>query len=79
MPDDNQSDECQGDNNRDKKPNFLSIVLSTVAAAFGVQSTKNRERDFKHGSIWVFVLSGIIFTVLFIFTVTTVVRIVLSN
>ena len=61
-----------------KKPGLKAIIQSTLAAAFGVQSSKNREQDFQHGSIWVYIISGIIFTVLFIFAVLMVVRLVLS-
>ncbi len=59
------------------KPSFLSIVRSTLAAAIGVQSSKNRERDFTQGSPLAFITAGIIFTVLFILTVVTVVHLVL--
>ena len=62
-----------------KKPSIWSIVASTLAAAFGVQSSKNRERDFQQGNIWVYIASGIIFTALFVFTVIGVVRLVLSG
>lgn len=64
---------------KQQKPRFWNVVASTLAAAFGVQSNKNRERDFKHGNIWVFVAAGLIFTVLFIATVVTIVRFVLSS
>lgn len=60
-------------------PTFWQIVMSTLASFFGVQSNKNRERDFKHGSPLPFIIAGIIVTVLFIATVVTVVRLVLSN
>ncbi|MFP5414422.1 MAG: DUF2970 domain-containing protein [Gammaproteobacteria bacterium] len=59
------------------KPGFLSIVRSTLAAAIGVQSSTNRERDFTQGSPLAFIAAGIIFTVLFILTVVTVVHLVL--
>ncbi len=55
-----------------------SIVKSVFAAAFGVQSQRNRERDFGQGSYRHFVIAGIVFTVLFVLTLVTVVRIVLS-
>ncbi len=61
-----------------RKQSLLTIVGSTIAAAFGVQSSKNRERDFQQGSIWVYIVSGIVFTLLFILTVTTVVRFALG-
>lgn len=60
-----------------RKPGFWSIVLSTMAAAIGVQSNKNRERDFSQGSPLPFIVAGIIFTVLFILTVITVVNLVI--
>jgi len=62
----------------DKKPGLKAIIKSTMAAAFGVQSSKNREQDFQHGNIWVYILSGVIFTAFFIFAVLLVVRFVLS-
>ncbi len=62
-----------------QKPGFWQIVLSTLAAFLGVQSNKNRERDFKHGNIYVYIVSGLIFTVVFIFCVITVVKLVLKS
>lgn len=59
-------------------PSLGRVLQSTLAGAIGVQSNKNREKDFENGNIWVFVASGIIFTVLFIVTITTVVRFALS-
>ena len=59
--------------------NPLQVISSVFAAGLGVQSSKNRERDFKTGSFKVFLISGIIFTLLFIGTVYTVVQIVLSG
>ncbi len=60
------------------KPGFWAVLMSTFAAAFGVQSQKNQERDFKHGSIWVFIAAGLIFTALFVLAVYSVVQGVLS-
>lgn len=54
----------------------LRIIQSTLAAAIGVQSKKNRERDFQEGNAGTFIAAGIIFTVLFITTVMTVVQLV---
>ncbi len=55
-------------------PGFWSIVLSTLAAAIGVQSEKNRQRDFSQGRPAVFITAGILFTLLFILTVVSVVH-----
>jgi hypothetical protein len=73
------TDEAQGghEDKLPEKPGFFSIVRSTLAAAIGVQSSKNRERDFSQGSPLAFIAAGIIFTVLFIVTVVTVVHLVL--
>ena len=49
---DNQP-ETPGDD--DKSPSFLQVVGSVLAAFFGVQSSKNKERDFKHGNHRVFI------------------------
>jgi hypothetical protein len=62
-----------------KKPNILQVIGSVMAAGFGVQSSKNRERDFKQGSLKVYVIAGLIFTVLFIFTIYTIVSTVISQ
>ncbi len=57
----------------------LDVVSSVMAAGLGVQNSKNRERDFKQGRLGVFVVAGIIFTLLFIGAVALVVRLVLSG
>lgn len=57
----------------------LAVISSVFAAALGVQSSKNRERDFKQGSAGVYIAAGIIFTVLFIAVVVTVVQWVLAS
>jgi len=61
-----------------KLPLWL-IVKSIAAAAFGVQSNRNQERDFTHGNYRHFIIGGIIFTVLFVLTVATVVSFVLES
>lgn len=42
------------------------MVLSTCAAAFGVQTHKNHEKDFAEGSIKTYIVAGVIFTLVFI-------------
>ncbi len=51
--------------------------MSVLAAALGVQNRKNRERDFTHGNPVVFIVAGLIFTVLFVLTLVGVVYLVL--
>jgi hypothetical protein len=62
-----------------KKPSLLSVVKSILAAGIGVQSEKNRQRDFEKGNPLVFIIGGIVFTLLFIIAVASVVGFVLSN
>ena len=61
------------------KPGFGTLVKSILAAAIGVQSNKNRHRDFEQGNPLAFIVGGIVFTLLFIAAVATVVGLVLSN
>lgn len=64
---------------RPGKLNPLQVVASVLAAGLGVQSSKNRERDFKQGRIGVFIAAGIVFTLLFIATVAFVVQMVVKS
>lgn len=73
--DDQQSDTEQGAG----KLNPLQVVGSVFAAGLGVQSSKNRERDFKQGRVGVFIAAGIVFTLIFIGTVLFVVQMVLKG
>lgn len=56
---------------------FAQLLKSTLAAFFGVQNSKNRERDFKHGKVSHFIAIGLLFGLLFIATIVTVVQIVM--
>jgi len=58
------------------KPSLLHVVKSVIAAAVGVQSNKNREIDFKHGSLPAYIIVGVIATILFILAIVTVVSMV---
>lgn len=76
---------CEGDEDRANTPekrgklNPLQVVGSVLAAGLGVQSSKNRERDFKQGRLGVFIAAGIVFTLLFISSVLFVVQLVLQG
>ena len=56
---------------------FWQVLGSTLAAAFGVQSSKNRERDFTHGKASHFILMGIGFTAVFVLIMVGIVSYVL--
>lgn len=65
-------------NNQQQAPSLLQVIASVLAAAFGVQSSKNRERDFQHGNAASFVVVGIIATVLLILLIYGAVTLVLG-
>jgi len=58
---------------------LLQVVGSVLMAGLGVQSSKNKERDFKQGNFKAFIIVGLVFTVLFVVTVATVVSTVLDS
>ena len=62
-----------------KQPGLGSIILSTLAAAFGVQSSKNRERDFVKGNLKSYVISGLIFVVIFISSIVMLVKFLIQQ
>ena len=55
------------------KVSLWAVTKSVFAAMFGVQSAKNRERDFTHGSARHYIIIGVIATILFILTLVTIV------
>ena len=57
---------------------FWQVTASVLAAMFGVQSQKNRERDFSKGKPIHFIVIGLAATALFALTVFGVVRLILS-
>lgn len=61
------------------RPTFLQIVMSTLAAAIGVQSNKNRERDFVGGNIYTYIAAGVIFTLVFVVVMVLLVKLVLRG
>jgi len=49
-------------------------MKSVAAAGLGVQSSRNRQRDFEHGKPWHFIVGGIIGTLLFLAAVALFVK-----
>lgn len=60
-------------------PTVLQIMGSALAAAFGVQSSRNLSRDFHHSSPWVYVAVGIAFTLLFVLAIKGLVGLAMSR
>jgi hypothetical protein len=70
------------DNNEGQKKqslNPLQVVSSVFAAGLGVQSSKNRERDFNQGRAGIFIAAGVIFTLGFIGVMVVIVQLVLKG
>lgn len=62
-----------------KPPSILEVIFSVLAAAFGVQSSKNGERDLSTGNVYVFIVVGVIFTILFVMSIIGVVSMILDS
>lgn len=60
-----------------KPPTFWQMLHSVLAAAFGVQSGKNRARDFTHGKASHFIALGVGFTLVFILVLVGLVQLAL--
>jgi len=56
---------------------FWQLLKSTLSAFVGVQSSANRERDFKHGKLSHFIWMGLLFGTVFVLTLLGVVQLVL--
>ena len=65
------------DEDSEKKLSLVDVAISTCAAAFGVQSSKNRKRDFSKGNPLIFVVSGAVFTIAFVLIIVGIVRLVI--
>jgi hypothetical protein len=76
--DDPESGRSNGDEDR-RQLSPWQVLASTLAAAFGVQSSRNRERDFSRGKASHFIIAGIVFTLLFVVGMILVVKVVLSG
>ena len=64
----------------DRQPKSLTLrqmLQSMLAGALGVQSGKNRVRDFSHGKPSHFILLGVGFTVAFVLVILGIVKLVL--
>ena len=65
------------ENETQEKPGFWAITISVIAAAFGVQTDKNRQRDFSQGNPLAYIVGGLVFTVLFVLSIVGIVMLVL--
>jgi DUF2970 family protein len=71
--------EQEKDDEKKGSLNHLQVISSVFAAGLGVQSSKNRERDFKQGRAGIFIAAGLIFTLMFIGIMVVIVQLVLKG
>lgn len=65
------------DEQNEKPLGFIQMLQSVLAAAFGVQSGKNRQRDFSRGKPMHFVAIGLLATALFVLLLYGTVKLVI--
>ncbi len=56
---------------------FWQTVSSVLAAFFGVQSSRARQRDFSRGDPFAFIVVGVLMTAVFVATLVLVVKLIL--
>jgi len=57
----------------------VNTIKSVAAAFFGVQSNKNRERDFSQGKFSHFIIVGILGVIIFIAVLIAIVTLVIPS
>jgi len=73
------TDENSDDDQDRPRHSLLAVIGSVLAAGFGVQSSRNRARDFQHGRLGLFVVVGLLGTGLFIGILLTIVALVVRS
>lgn len=67
-------------NDQSNKPSIFRVIRSVIAAGIGIQTETNRQRDFQEGaSPTIYVIVGLIATVVFILTVIMIVKFVANS
>lgn len=72
--DDGPADRADGSGTRP-----LEVIQSVLAGFIGVQSSRNRERDFTRGKPLHFIVGGLIGTALFLLAVYLFVRVLIAT
>ncbi|MEE4251889.1 MAG: DUF2970 domain-containing protein [Alcanivoracaceae bacterium] len=67
------------DQTPDKKPNLIQVIISVLASLLGVQSGKNRERDFSKGDPKDFIGVYVVLVVFFVISMIVLVNMVLAS
>jgi len=58
---------------------FFAVMQSVGAAMLGVQSSKNKERDFTHGKPTHFIVGGLIGTLIFLLCIWLLVKYLIAT
>jgi len=58
---------------------LLEVILSVLAAMFGVRSHEKHQRDFEQGDATQFIAVGILFVVIFVLSLIWVVDVIVSS
>ncbi|WP_439639044.1 DUF2970 domain-containing protein [Nevskia sp.] len=62
-----------------RPPSLIDTILSVLASFFGVQSHRNRVRDFSAGKPMVFIIVAIVLTVVFVLSLLAIVKLLLRD
>jgi len=62
-----------------KRTSYSTTIKSVAAAFFGVQSNKNRERDFSQGKLSHFIIVGVLGVFIFIAVLIAIVALVIPS
>lgn len=66
------------DSMKNREPTLWDVLVSVLASMFGVQSSRNREKDFTHGRPSQYIIIGLLMTIIFVLTVWGVVKLVMK-
>ena len=72
------NNESQSQKEPKQKISLLTYVGTIFMAGLGVQTEASRQRDFNNGDPKIFIVLGIVFTILFIGTLVSIVRFALT-
>lgn len=71
--------EESSDKGTGKGTGFWAVVQSVLAAGLGVQSSKNRARDFNDGRALHFIVGGLVGTILFVLAIVVFVSVIIRT
>ncbi|CZF80353.1 MULTISPECIES: DUF2970 domain-containing protein [Grimontia] len=64
---------------KQEKVGMADVVKSVFAAMFGVQSDKNRQRDFQQASMVPYIIVGFVFVAVFVLGLMGLVSLITPN